>query len=790
MPVLIPFDQCIARPDEQGKKYLLCDHLIGVRKSMEKRFSGSEAVLVKMLGLAGLCHDLAKSHEEWQSYIRGRRKRGPHHAPEGAFLFSYLSYHLLESLGKWQLYRKYWLWTIRDIADHHGTLKSIRDSQWNGAGEWQKMDMNGIAAFAKTQFPELKNVKISAASLEEWADDIWDLFDQSLDELDLSYKTPEYEKIMLDLQLWREMSTALIAGDRIEVAPVLPTDFSPEQQLENELALTDFCRKNKGHPLSQVRENAQEHILSQLKAKPNQKFFTLEMPTGYGKTITALRMAAWLGQEQGYRKIVYVAPYITILEQTAQVINEAMNTIAMEHHSLAIMEEQKNFPLNSEEYLSKHQISMETWAHPIICTSFQQWTKALFPGRAQDLLRRSFLNNSVIIIDEPQIFRPESWNVFLCGLEALVNLLNLKVIFLSATMPPFQYGLSQEPARLVVSGAASRDRYQIEKCGEMNEKSLAEFIMTSKAPHKCIILNTIADAYLAYQEIRKLDEQLELQLIHGMMVPLHKKIVISKVQKDLLESHQKPICVVSTQVLEAGVDLSFHHLIRALPILPSIVQAAGRVNRHGEGLTGLVSLISFLRKGEKNTRNAIYNKTLQDITDRLLERQKVWSENQIMELLKNYYEEMFRKNTYETGKKAIIDAFEGNWPELSKMEPFGEDYYRLPVFIPWIPEESDKVFLPKKFLMLQDKIGERDPQRLYEIYCDKEFMSKMTFQGKKEFMILFHHYVINVPYKLAFQLASKEDFLSRRIPCVSGDTVYHSVTGLAQIYVDGFDNMI
>jgi CRISPR-associated endonuclease/helicase Cas3 len=789
VPVLISFDQCIARPDENSKKYLLRDHLIGVRQKMEHRFEKSEAILVKTLGLAGLCHDFAKCHQDWQSYIRGRKSRGPHHAPVGAFFFSYLAYHLLKNSGYWQYYRKYWLWVIRDIADHHGTLKTIRDNHWISSGEWHRMDIDGISRFIKAQIPELKEVEISPDSLNKWSDEIWDLFDESLEELDLSYKSPEYGKIMSELQLWREMSTALIAGDRIDVAPVIASYFSPEKHQENDFALTAFCQKNSSHPLARIRENAQKRILSWLKESGESRFFTLEMPTGYGKTITALRMASWLGYEHGYQKIIYVAPYISILEQTSGVIEEAMNTIAMEHHSLAILEEHKNL-LDTEEHLVQNHINMETWAHSIICTSFQQWMKALFPARAQDLLRRSFLENSVVIIDEPQIFRPETWNVFLCGLEALAQLVNLRVIFLSATMPPFIYGLSQEPIRLSFSTEATRNRYQIKKCEEMDEKSLARLILSGTEIHKCAILNTIADAYLVYREIGKQDDHIDLRLLHGMMVPLHKKIVIEKIKRDLLSVPQEPFCVVSTQVLEAGVDLSFHRLYRALPILPSVIQAAGRTNRHGEEETGFVYLVPFFRNGEKNTRNAIYNKGLQEITDRLLSEQKMWSEHEIMELLKKYYLEMFRNNTYEAGKKDIICAYEGNWPELSKVEPFGDDYYRLPVFIPWIPEEDEKVYQPKKFLILQERIGENDPYKIYEMYCDKEFLGKMTFQEKKEFMILFHHYVINVPLKLAFQLAGKEDYLKRKVPCIFGDDVYHSITGLAQRYVEGFDNII
>lgn len=790
MHVLIPFDQCIARPDEKETIFLLQDHLIQVKKYMELRLGEYDPILVKLMGLAGICHDLAKSHEDWQSYIRGKKSKGPHHAPEGALFFSFYAYHVLQSHGAWDSHCVYWLWLIRDIADHHGSLKNIAENHWISLSQWDKMDMGGLAKFVKTIFPELIGVEISPIDLEKWLDQLWDIFEQASEQLDLSYRHIPSIVLMEKLQLWREITTTLIVGDRLDVAPVIEIFFKRDNHVTNDRNLELFCAKNKYHPLAYARMKAQQEILSQMKAHPHHKFYTLEMPTGYGKTITSLRLASFLGSEQGYEKIIYVAPYISILEQTARVIEESMNILAMEHHSLAILAEEKHHGVESEEYLINNQISVETWAHPVICTSFQQWTKAIFPERAQDVLRRAFLKNSVIIIDEPQIFRPEIWNVFLCGLEALAGINNLRIIFLSATMPPFTYGLSQEPAHLSIQKAVQTNRYQVVRRSIMDEKSFANFMLDHKDFHQCAILNTIADAYLVYKGIKTKNKNYDTRLIHGMMIPLHKKMEICKIQKHLSQKSESPICVVSTQVIEAGVDLSFCHLARALPILPSIVQAAGRVNRHNEGKMGILSLVPFLREGKKNTRDAIYDKKLQGITDRLLERQEVWLESEMMDLIKMYYEEMFRQNTYETGKQAIIDAYEGNWPALSCLHPFGGDYYRLPIFVPWVPAEEDSQWLPEKFRTLQQKTGVDTPEKIYEMYSDREYMHRLSFQERKEFMILFHHYVINLPVKLALTLASKEDYLKQKIPCVFGDDVYNPVMGLAPRYVDGFDTII
>ena len=601
---------------------------------------------------------------------------------------------------------------------------------------------------------------------------------------------------MRKLSGWRELTTALIAGDRFDVSPTNTTWLSEKEHIDNEQALEDYCQKQQDQPMAAVRKDAQKQILQQLTDKPNQRVYTLEMPTGYGKTITALKIATWLGMRQGYQKIVYVAPYLSILEQTSKVIEDALNTFVLEHHSLAILETKSGE--EPKEAFNQSQLTMEAWANSIVCTSFQQWSKSLFPGRAQDVLRRAYLRDSIVIIDEPQIFAPEGWNVLLCGLEAIAELYNLRIVFLSATMPPFDFGLSENPTCLAVEPVEKLERYQVVQAGKMDEKALAQFLLSKEealpeeGKTQAAILNTIGDAYRVYKELLRKAPGKNVRLLQGMMAPLHKRIEIGKI-KDLQEkAKNSPLYVVATQIIEAGVNLSFQHIVRALPILPSIIQAAGRLNRHFEikDKIGILSLILFLREGEKNTRGSVYPGDLQKLTDKLLSKQEVWLESEILQLIKVYYQEMFGHNSFETGKQAITEAYEGNWPALSAFKPFGEDYPRLPIFVPWQVPEKDAQYLPEKFIKLQQRLKIYSPEDLYEHYEDKEFYSGLSFEKKKEFMILFNHYVVNIPDKLAFSLADKNVYEQNRVPIILNTEEYDPIAGLAKRFVEGFDNMI
>lgn len=785
MSSIIYFEDCLARPGSKLK-----NHLIDVKKTMESMFDDCDGQFKKLFGLAGLCHDLGKCHAEWQEYIRNQRNEGPNHSGCGAFIFSFLGYKLLQNMNKWNDYCLFWLWLIRDIADHHSRLKNLSDDNWLKKYSWEMFDLPGIETFVHEQYDELNFVKLDKESLEKWIDECDVAIEDAQDYIIISSKNWEPLEIMNKLQLWRKLTTSLIGGDRFDVTYLNNKWIDCKKHAEYLDNINRFCMNKKNNPLSEVRMKAQECIMLQLENDPNQQFYTLDMPTGYGKTIAALKISAWLGEKQGYTKIIYVAPYLSILEQTSLVIQEALKEKALEHHSLALLD------IEDKQRAGENQLAMESWAHSIVCTSFNQFWKALFPTRAQDVLRRFFLKNSIVIIDEPQIFNPQVWNLFLCGLESLSSIYNLKAIFLSATMPPFNYGLSKEPKKLKINIPTNYNRYYLQIIKDLNEETLAEFLIKNDYDTQAAILNTIEDAYLVYKKVSaELPNSNNVYLLHGLMTPLHKKVIIEKVKLALKNKQlsEYPLYVISTQVLEAGVDVSFEHVARALSILPSIIQAAGRVNRHYEGIKkGIVSVFPFKRLGKKDTRSYIYPKNLQQITDNLLLKKEIWTETELSSLVIQYFKEMFTQNTYEGILASIKYAYLGDWDQISRYKPFGDDYLRLPVFISWEPDESDNELLINKlntFYKLKQIFNVTSGNELYERYKDIKYMSKLSFEERKQFMILLHYYIINVPANKAIQIVGDGDYINNRIPRLDESIFYDSKTGL-KIQFSDFDNFI
>ncbi|SFI00670.1 CRISPR-associated helicase Cas3 [Tindallia magadiensis] len=806
MPAVKPFAECIARPTDDGKRYPLTSHLSGAAKTgltwLEKEDKASQT----LFQMAVLCHDAFKAQPEWQSYINRKTPggEGPVHAPPGAYLFSYIGYHYLKQEKQWGRLCREWIRWIRDIADHHGTLKNLdilEEGRWIKRFKEETLDFSGLEKFFHHQIPTLKNIPINVSQLDIWRKKVRNHVEEVLENMDIGRSDWSSLQAMRELQHWRQKTMALIAGDRLEIQPVNSHWLGEKEHQRHVKEMESFCQKASHHPLAALRQKATESIMEQLEASQEQSMFTLEMPTGYGKTLTALRMASWLGENQGYKKIVYVAPYLSILEQTAKVIQDAMKADVLEHHSLAIMDETSQEESGSVNGTYRNQrLATETWAHSIVCTTFQQFFRGMLPRKAQDVLRRAFLQDTVIIIDEPQIFNTDLWNVFLISLEAVSSMINGKIIFLSATMPAFHYGLTQEPKKLSFKTKEQPDRFTLRILrNPMREEELVEHCLEGNQKTQCLIVNTIRDAYYLYEILQEKnqekneEESSELYLVHGLMTPLHKKMIIEKIRKRLKAKSVSRMIVVSTQVLEAGVDVSFQRVIRAKTIMPSIVQAAGRVNRHnemGKDKQGSLEVVTLLRNGEKDTSTAIYPRSLLRITDALLEEKDGWRESEVDNLIKSYYDEMFRENTYEQSLQYIRDAVEGRWEKLGSLEVFSQHYHTLSIFVPWDPEEEDRQYLPPAFIQLQQRFGINSAEEVYAHYSDWNFIKKKSYEDRKAFMVLFHYYVISVSMKDALKHVPREDFLQGKTPMLFSEDSYHPHTGLTSHFEEDHNKFL
>lgn len=319
-------------------------------------------------------------------------------------------------------------------------------------------------------------------------------------------------------------------------------------------------------------------VLDACRAKASQPpgFFSLNVPTGGGKTLSSLAFALKHAEEHGLRRVVYAIPFTSIIEQTADVFREALGDEVLEHHSSLD-------PDDPRKQTDRSRLAAENFDASLIVTTNVQLFESLFASRTSRCRKLHRLARSVIILDEAQTLPPKLLAPTLAALRELVVNYGSTVVLCTATQPaierrePFPIGL--ECVRPIIDDprALHRDlrRTSVELAGELTVEELAARLKAEK--QALCIVNSRRHAAAIFQA---LDDPRALHL-SASMCAAHRSEVVKEIRRRLSRGTGKPCRVVSTQVIEAGVDVDFPTVFRAAAGLDSIAQAAGRCNREG-----------------------------------------------------------------------------------------------------------------------------------------------------------------------------------------------------------------
>lgn len=312
--------------------------------------------------------------------------------------------------------------------------------------------------------------------------------------------------------------------------------------------------------------------------------YRLDLPTGGGKTLAALRFAVRHACANGMRRVIYTAPLLSIIEQNAKVIRTAVGGSAtvLEHHSNVLRDEA------TAEELAQTELLQETWDAQIVITTFVQLLNTLFCGKMSAVRRFHCLCDSVIIIDEVQSLPPKLLSMFNIAVNFLVTCCGATVLLCSATQPAFDAAVHKMLlCKRLISEETFREyeplfrRTVIRDDGDGSITDIAaraaEILKTSDS--LLIVCNTKREAAEMVGALHGKTEAKVFHLSAGMCMA-HRERTIDAITRALAEK-EKLVCV-STQLIEAGVDLSFGAVIRLSAGLDNIVQTAGRCNRHGE----------------------------------------------------------------------------------------------------------------------------------------------------------------------------------------------------------------
>ncbi|MBF0305452.1 MAG: CRISPR-associated endonuclease Cas3'' [Alphaproteobacteria bacterium] len=319
-------------------------------------------------------------------------------------------------------------------------------------------------------------------------------------------------------------------------------------------------------------------------------FFSLTVPTGGGKTLSSLAFALdhALKLEHGLRRIVYVIPYTSIIEQNAAEFRRAVGADAvLEHHSNVRVSGDEP----DEDAKDRLRLAAETWDAPLVVTTNVQFFESLFassPGRCRKLHN---LARSVVVLDEAQMLPVPFLDPCLKALRHLVEQCGCTVVSCTATQPALgrsdwmPHGLDgvREIVEDVDGLYRAFSRVKVRHAGTLSEEELAGRL--AAADQVLAVVDTREAARRLFERLRPLPGAVHLS---ARMCPRHRSRVLEKVKADL--RHGRPCRLVSTQLIEAGVDIDFPEVWRALAGLDSLIQAAGRCNRENKLGCGTVWL--------------------------------------------------------------------------------------------------------------------------------------------------------------------------------------------------------
>lgn len=502
--------------------------------------------------LAGNNHDLGKGTLPWQAYLRQANnvidefakyyEGHPTHAAVGA---QWLYEHSKEA-GKLLAYC---------IAGHHGGLPNWFD--------------------------------LSSAALEE-------KLQKQYSEINISHSIPEFpeklpflpnpERFGFQLQFFtRMLFSCLVDADYLDTEVSLDrkksdqrTSYLDLDKLGEKFWVNFNALRNKADQTTRVnqqRERVLKDCLQAAKRKPG--LFSLTVPTGGGKTLASLAFALNHAKKHGKRRIIYVIPFTSIIEQNARVFRDILgDDVVLEHHC--------NFIPDDSDW--KTRLSSENWDAPLVVTTNVQFFNSFYANKTSKCRKLHNVAESIIIFDEVQAIPVEKLKPCLEVIKELSLNYGVTSILCTATQPAIefseQFKCGLKNVREIINDVpklfSALKRTEEIFIGTLSEQDVANQLL-ARDQVLCIV-NTRQQALDIFDHLPEADENIHLS---ALMHPAHRTKKLDEIRSRLLSANHIPCRVVSTQLIEAGVDVDFPCVFRAVAGIDSIAQAAGRCNRNG-----------------------------------------------------------------------------------------------------------------------------------------------------------------------------------------------------------------
>lgn len=599
-----------------------------------------------------LFHDIAKLKNNFQIYIRDTSsdKLDKNHSLLSAYFF------LLNS----KFDEVPTLFGFLAIVSHHGdvvnlmTLAREANKFFKNQKELEQWDEVAGAA---------KNIKIYSG-LSTKKDEFLDRAEKLRQYLVLSQYRHKFTYD--DFINFKNLYSNLIYSDKFEAI------FSMPKQQSKDIPIDVLEAGIQNLSPNEKRDAFRKFVLNNFDKE--RKLFTLTAPTGYGKTLTALNFALKFNKP----RIIYALPFTSIIDQTYDIVAKIYKNsdilVSKAHHKTTIGEEN----LTKEDRYSKIKFLMESFSGEINVTTLYQLIFALFGNKNKDNVKFNQLKNSVVIIDEAQAIPYNFRKDFILLCEIISQRLGTIFIFMSATMPVIKSENFKEISNL--DYFSKQDRYVIKWLDIGGEDELLEKICEAASDkNTLVVVNTIKKAQELFTKLR---DKFSCFCLNGYMYDDHKRATIEAVRCAIDKSKVDPlvskILLISTQSIEAGVDLDFDIGFREVSPISSIIQTAGRVNRHFGATRGELYVFPEISK----FTNLIYG-DLYKVSGAILGdlKQKEVRESEILEISNLYFQKIsnqlenlhikseIEKLEFENINQKIEDIMNDNYKQTIIIEP-------------------------------------------------------------------------------------------------------------------------
>lgn len=650
--------------NEPHRWHMLKDHIIETAKTTRafaKHFGSANTGFT-----LGIFHDLGKLNPLFQDYLQtcAEGKKGesvPHSVCGASYLWKMLLRH---NSGDASM-------AICALG-HHGGLPSHADTATKGG----KLDQWWNDAQNQQLKKEMRKVL-----------------------QDLSVREPEslpIDNLRCELRI-RMLFSALVDADYLDTEKHFNQQQADKRgQWTRPVDLWPIFRadqlrtmwRGRGSYINRIRRQIYFSCIQASKQPPG--VFRLTVPTGGGKTRSGLGFAlshAAAHRQHGFSRVIIALPYTSIIDQNARVYREIFGDhFVLEHHS------QVELPENDrqDEAYFRQRLAAENWDFPLIVTTTVQLFESLFSNKPSRCRKLHNIARSIIILDEVQTLPPELLEPTMDVLRALIDEYGVTLVFSTATQPAFDEtpylesfkGLSiREIVPKFESHFRALERVEYQPVRLYDGLSeLAEELAKPENSQVLVIFNTRKHALALHAELQNLRAE-GMYHLSTLLCGAHRKRILKEINEQLADGKQPPVRLISTQVVEAGVDLDFPIVYRVIGPLDRIVQAAGRCDREGKrtakGQKGKVVIFDF---PDNASPPGAYKTGLEEAKTLLDPSRNPPERLHDPKLYTEYFQMLFR-DVYNLDKKNIQpDRHDLNYPEVADKYKLIED--TMPVVIP------------------------------------------------------------------------------------------------------------